>query len=170
MRVIDYQLPGVADAEPIYRLITTLLDSGQYPADELPALYEHIEKLGYSVPTEYKTGWIDNVAGMPLVRFRLWLQGEGRSLDVDLFLAESEFQRSLIARRQPCDLGGVTTWLVSAEDLILLKLLAHRPRDLSDIADVRFTQGELDENYMRSWAEKLGITERLEAVLAEPPI
>ena len=37
--MIDYQLPGVADAEPIYRLITTLLDSGQYPADELAALY-----------------------------------------------------------------------------------------------------------------------------------
>ena len=37
--MIDYQLPGVADAEPIYRLITTLLDSGQYLADELAALY-----------------------------------------------------------------------------------------------------------------------------------
>ena len=39
VRVIDYQLPGVAEAEPVYRLITTLLDSGQYPADELTALY-----------------------------------------------------------------------------------------------------------------------------------
>ena len=39
VRVIDYQLPGVAGAEPIYRLITTLLDSEQYPAEELAALY-----------------------------------------------------------------------------------------------------------------------------------
>jgi len=39
VRVIDYQLPGVADAESVYRLITTLLDSEQYPADELAALY-----------------------------------------------------------------------------------------------------------------------------------
>ena len=39
VRVIDYHLPGVADAEPVYRLITTLLDAEQYPADELAALY-----------------------------------------------------------------------------------------------------------------------------------
>ena len=39
VRVIDYSLPGMADAEPVYRLITTLLDSEQYPADELAALY-----------------------------------------------------------------------------------------------------------------------------------
>ena len=39
VRVIDYHLPGVAGAEPVYRLITTLLDAEQYPADELAALY-----------------------------------------------------------------------------------------------------------------------------------
>ena len=39
VRVIDYHLPGVADAEPVYRLITTLLDSEAHPADELAALY-----------------------------------------------------------------------------------------------------------------------------------
>jgi IS4 transposase len=37
--VIDYRLKGVADAEPIYRLITTILDSKQAPARELAALY-----------------------------------------------------------------------------------------------------------------------------------
>lgn len=40
IRVIDYRLPGVADAEPVYRLITTLLDAEQYPAQELAALYQ----------------------------------------------------------------------------------------------------------------------------------
>ena len=39
VRVIDYHLPGVAGAEPVYRLITTLLDAQQYRADELAALY-----------------------------------------------------------------------------------------------------------------------------------
>lgn len=40
VRVIDYRLPGVADAEPVYRLITTLLDPEAAPADELAALYQ----------------------------------------------------------------------------------------------------------------------------------
>jgi hypothetical protein len=39
VRVIDYQLQGVTDAEPIYRLITTILDPKQALARELAALY-----------------------------------------------------------------------------------------------------------------------------------
>ena len=39
VRVIDYLLEGVADAEPIYRLVTTILDHDLAPAHELAALY-----------------------------------------------------------------------------------------------------------------------------------
>lgn len=38
VRVIDYRLDGVADAEPLYRLVTTILDA-DVPAEELAALY-----------------------------------------------------------------------------------------------------------------------------------
>jgi hypothetical protein len=40
VRVIDYRLEGVADAEPLYRLVTTLLDPSAAPAEELAALYQ----------------------------------------------------------------------------------------------------------------------------------
>ncbi|MBM4288461.1 MAG: IS4 family transposase, partial [Deltaproteobacteria bacterium] len=39
VRVIEYQLEGVAGAEPIYRLLTTVLDPEKVPATELAALY-----------------------------------------------------------------------------------------------------------------------------------
>jgi hypothetical protein len=39
VRVIDYRLEGVADAEPVYRLVTTILDYEKAPAQELAALY-----------------------------------------------------------------------------------------------------------------------------------
>ena len=39
VRVIDYRLEGVTDAEPLYRLVTTLLDPAGAPAKELAALY-----------------------------------------------------------------------------------------------------------------------------------
>jgi len=39
VRVIDYQLEGITDAEPIYRLVTTILDPAEAPAEELAALY-----------------------------------------------------------------------------------------------------------------------------------
>ena len=39
VRVIEYCLEGVAGAEPIYRLVATILDPDQAPAEELAALY-----------------------------------------------------------------------------------------------------------------------------------
>ena len=39
VRVIEYRLQGVSEAEPIYRLLTSLLDPAQAPATELAALY-----------------------------------------------------------------------------------------------------------------------------------
>ena len=39
VRVIDYCLNGIADAEPIYRLVTTILDHEKAPAAQLAALY-----------------------------------------------------------------------------------------------------------------------------------
>jgi Insertion element 4 transposase N-terminal/Transposase DDE domain len=39
VRAIDYRLEDVEGAEPIYRLVTTILDPGQAPADDLAALY-----------------------------------------------------------------------------------------------------------------------------------
>jgi Insertion element 4 transposase N-terminal/Transposase DDE domain len=39
VRVIEYRLEGVADAEPLYRLVTTILDPTQAPAADLAALY-----------------------------------------------------------------------------------------------------------------------------------
>jgi len=39
VRVIEYRLEGVEGAEPSYRLLTTILDPGAAPAEELAALY-----------------------------------------------------------------------------------------------------------------------------------
>ena len=39
VRVVEYRLEGVAGAEPLYRLVTTIRDPAQAPAAELAALY-----------------------------------------------------------------------------------------------------------------------------------
>ncbi len=135
------------------------------PRDRLPELYASLEELGLSVPEAYQSGWVDSVAGMPLVKARLYL--EGRGVDVDLFLAESEYQRELLARRRQAEVEGFWAWFVSPEDLVLLKLVAHRPRDLADIGDILFVQGQLDEGYLRRWAAELGVLEGLERVLSD---
>ena len=50
--------------------------------------------------------------------------------------------------------------------LILVKLLANRPKDRVDVSDILFVQGTLDEAYMRRWAATLGIAVELEDALS----
>ena len=51
VRVIDYELddPGRPSAEPLYRLVTTILDPDQAPAEELAALYEERWEVEISI-------------------------------------------------------------------------------------------------------------------------
>jgi hypothetical protein len=76
VRVIDYHLPGVANAESVYRLITTLLDSDQYPAGELAALYHErwsIEVTFAEIKTTLKGADIVLRSKTPeLVRQEFW--------------------------------------------------------------------------------------------------
>ena len=71
-----------------------------------------------------------------------------QKIDADLFLAESPFQHEIMRRRKKIETTEGYIWMVSPEDLIILKLIAYRPRDVSDILDVMFTQGKLDTQYM----------------------
>jgi hypothetical protein len=54
VRVIEYWLEGIADAEPIYRLITTILDPDQAPASELASLYHERWEIENTLD-EFKT-------------------------------------------------------------------------------------------------------------------
>jgi hypothetical protein len=135
--------------------------------DRLQGWFVELEKRGLSVPETYRYGWVDMVAGMPIIKLKTYLDPT-QSVDIDVFLAESEYQSSILSRKIRAEVDGKPIWLVSAEDLILLKLIASRPRDLLDIADILFIQGEMDEAYMRKWAVLLGVESQLEQVLVAP--
>lgn len=137
----------------------------EFASDELPDLLRQWESEYIQVPEIYLTGWLDRVAGMPVVKLKTPIDPE-HSVDLDIFLSDSAFQRSLLERRIRAEVDeGQSLWIVSPEDLILLKLIANRPRDLIDVTDVIFVQGQLDETYLRHWADILSITDRLEAAL-----
>lgn len=131
--------------------------------DQLSALYNAAENAGFHVPVAYRSGWIDRVAGMPIVKLGMKLGNLG--IDVDVFIAECEYQHSMLSRRIESEIEGHRIWLVSAEDLIVLKAIAYRDRDKSDIQDVLFMQGQLDTSYMRHWADQMGVLENLEEAL-----
>ncbi|MCR9295590.1 MAG: nucleotidyl transferase AbiEii/AbiGii toxin family protein [bacterium] len=130
----------------------------------LEQFFEDAQELGYTVAEPFRTGWRDEVGGMPLVRLKTFLT-EAQSVDVDIFLNETPYLRSVMDRRMQVDFDDGSMSFVTPEDLILLKLLANRPRDLGDVSDILFVQGELDTKYMYRWADALGIAERLTTAL-----
>lgn len=122
---------------------------------------------GYTAPEAHERGWVDRIAGMPLVKFRTYFEGGG--VDVDIFLAEKPFQREALSRRVVVETEVGPVWLVTPEDLILFKLVAARPRDMIDVADMLFVLGELDEAYMKRWAARLGVLDLLVEKLSNRP-
>lgn len=133
--------------------------------ERLPELYDELEKQEFAVPEPYRSGWVDQVKGLNLVKLKRYVGGRG--IDVDFFLAESSYQEEILRRRRMAEVEGRNLWIASPEDMVLLKLLAGRPRDLIDVNDVLFTQGQLDVEYMRRWAGELGVEEALKRALAE---
>ena len=88
-----------------------------------------------------------------IVRFRVddW--------DVDLFVAKDAYDRERLNRAVPVEFCGLSVRVVSAEDLLIhkmIKLRHDRKRLLQDLADVRAVvdarSGELDWDYIRRWA------------------
>lgn len=74
---------------------------------------------------------------------------------VDFIFSTTPYERQAIERAVRVELGGIEVPFATAEDLILHKLFAGRPRDLEDAATVVRLQAEkMDWNYLERWAEE----------------
>ncbi len=96
---------------------------------------------------------------------------------IDVFVrTDSEFQRQILTRHRKIKLGDSEKSMsfVSPEDIILLKLDWFRQsgstseRQWSDVQGVLAGQGNaLDFDYLKNWAQKLGLAELLTKAIAE---
>lgn len=137
------------------------------PREKLPELCDAVHSAGLNVPEQFANGWVDAVAGMPRVKFPLFVAQ--RTIDIDVFIAESEYRQAIMDRRRTHAVAGKPAWFMSPEDLILLKLIASHKRDLADMEDILLAQPDLDESYVRQWANRFGVEDRLEAAVADRP-
>jgi hypothetical protein len=86
------------------------------------------------------------------------------SIKVDLIVRKgSEYRQVEFARRQPVQMHGVKTWIVSREDLILSKLAwAKDSGSELQLRDVRtLLDDSMDRVYLERWATRLGVAEAL---------
>jgi len=70
------------------------------------------------------------------------------AVKVDLAIGLSGFEQQLIQRATVVDLAGQAVRLATAEDLLVMKLLAGRPRDQQDVRGIVTVQSDsLDWEY-----------------------
>jgi hypothetical protein len=133
--------------------------------EESSDLAEAADRAGLLVGEEHRRGFVDRLQGLAKIGFSVPV-GE-RLIPVDLFLAATEYQRAALSRRtrHETDLGPM--WVASPEDVLLHKLLADRPRDRADVVDLLLVVAMIDMAYLRIWAPRLGVTDRLAAALRD---
>ena len=85
---------------------------------------------------------------------------------LDIIYASDQHERQVLNRAQGTTLFNVSFPVVTAEDLILLKLKASRPTDFDDVISiVKNPRLQLDLIYLWNWADRLGLQGELQYVL-----
>lgn len=105
-----------------------------------------------------EAGWDLTVAADPgeaphLVRAR-------RDVNVDLLVAQTEYQSLALDR-------ATGHWL-TVEDVLVHKLIAWRPRDRDDVAEILATGILFDERYVDRWSAEWGVSDRWHEARARP--
>jgi len=118
-----------------------------------------------------------DVAEVVRTAFILPVRHRETQIKVDLAIGLTGFERQLLDRATQITLTDRVLPVATAEDLILLKVLAGRPRDMEDIAGIVARQANaLDWNYLFETAQALQVSLTQDIVsplrklqTAEPP-
>ncbi len=82
------------------------------------------------------------------------LQHQKTGVPVDLSLGLLPFEIEAVERSTLIDAGGLQIRLPTPEDLIILKAVAHRPKDMLDIATIIESNSDLDWQRIESWIQQ----------------
>lgn len=99
---------------------------------------------------------------------------EPSGIDADIVFGSLPFEKEAVARATWLELGGVRVPLPLPEDLIVMKAVAHRPRDLDDIEAILAANPRLNLRRVRRWVREFAaalsmpeILNDLEALLSQ---
>ena len=95
------------------------------------------------------------------------MAGSGRTPGVRqdrLVAAETEYQRIAIRRAEEATIDGDACMVLAAEDVIVLKMIANRYKDLADVESILEAGVELDRAYLEDWLERWDVTVRFRAI------
>jgi predicted nucleotidyltransferase len=86
----------------------------------------------------------------------LLLTHAASGIHVDLSLGILPFEVEMIERGQVLSFGDLSLRLPTPEDLIIMKAIAHRSKDIADIQAIAARHPNLDRDRIRIWVEQFG--------------
>jgi len=112
-----------------------------------------------------------DVPGFVAETFVLPTRHPASAMRVDLIFSTLPYEAEAISRAIRIPIGGAAVPFATAEDLVVHKLFAGRPRDLEDIVGVIRRQGDaMDWDYVTRWVDafaEIPGRERLREVLRQ---
>lgn len=78
----------------------------------------------------------------------------GSPLRIDFSLTRAPYELQAIARGIDVDISGTAVLFVTAEDLVIHKVIAWRGRDIDDLRGIILKNPNLDKSYIRDWLKQ----------------
>ena len=122
-------------------------------SDDFDRLKRILADQGFTVTREYGA---EQPSGPDFVRF----ESASSPLVIEVQAAKTRFQGEAIRRATP---GASGARIATVEDLIVMKLIADRPKDQVDLVGL-VTLPEIDWAYVEHWAEEWQVLDRLERI------
>jgi len=142
------------------------------PIEAIKPLSDELAKRGMLVPTEIILDTlIDERGDLPIHAIH---GRSGFKADIYLLRPEDDLRKSALRRRQLIDFGPPLgeIYVHSPEDLILYKLiyydLSQQTKHLRDIGAILHSLADqLDQAYLKTWIERLGLSTIWNTILEE---
>lgn len=83
----------------------------------------------------------------------LLLRHISTEINIDVSLGALPFEEEMVARKIVKSSGTISLSLPTPEDLIIMKAVAHRPKDLEDIRTIVDNNPDLDKERIERWVK-----------------
>ena len=113
-------------------------------ASELARVRQAAEQIGLHPSVSDVEAFVRKTNVLPLT-------DEPTAIRVDLIFSFTPYESEAIRRAVGISFGGTTVRFATAEDLIIHKLVAGRPRDFEDVRGVLARHPSLDDAYLTKW-------------------
>ena len=117
--------------------------------EDISSLLEQASKLGINPRISDPEGFAHKTRVLLLSH-----SASGTNIDIQLGILPFEYE--MVERSRMVDIGQIKVRLPTPEDLIIMKAIAYRSKDIEDIQTIAVSNPILDKEYLRLWLNRFG--------------